>query len=196
MYYDSMSGIIYVCGLYGAGKSTLIRAALHSVEALQSLPTHVTRPPRPGELEDAKLNVRFVTKDEYEQIRAGRSSWDHTEIAGTWYGADASAINADIRAGKTFIIASPNTVDKLREMQRNYVGSGVVIWIDTDIAACNARLLARDGEKAKKRVADSAQSEEEATRMREVADIVFKPTGDLVADGHRFVELVSELMHA
>jgi guanylate kinase len=41
--------LILVTGLYGAGKSTLARAALDASESLEYLQTVTTRPPRPEE---------------------------------------------------------------------------------------------------------------------------------------------------
>lgn len=190
-----MGGIIYVCGFYGAGKSTLIHAALYSIENLKSVPTYVTRPPRAGELEDPKLESHFVTKEEYEKLRAVSRSWDHTEIASTYYGTDADKINRRVDNGEAFIIASPNTVEKLKEMQQYYRGNSMTIWIDTDLETSNKRLMQRDGEKAARRINDPAQSEAEATRMRSVADVVFKTTNDTESDKVRFMQLVLQTIH-
>ena len=41
--------LILVTGFYGAGKSTLARAALDASESLENLQTVTTRPPRPEE---------------------------------------------------------------------------------------------------------------------------------------------------
>ncbi len=41
--------LILVTGFYGAGKSTLARAALDAIDSLEYLQTVTTRPPRPEE---------------------------------------------------------------------------------------------------------------------------------------------------
>jgi guanylate kinase len=41
--------LILVTGFYGAGKSTLARAALDALDSLEYLQTVTTRPPRPEE---------------------------------------------------------------------------------------------------------------------------------------------------
>lgn len=189
-----MGGIIYVCGLYGAGKSTLIQTALFSIESLKNVTTYITRPPRPSELEDKKLEYHFVSKEEYEQSRSSSKSWDHTEIAGTFYGTDAEDINQRVDRGEVFIIASPNTVEKLNEMQQYYRGHSLVVWINTNLETSNKRLLERDGEKAALRMNDPAQSEAEAARMKSVANVIFETSDNLESDEMKFVRLVSQLV--
>lgn len=188
--------MIYVCGLYGAGKSTLIRAVLDSMEALRSIPTHVTRPPRPGETEDEKLEYHFVDVEQYDKLRSASDAWDHTEIAGAFYGTDAEGVNRRIDAGEIFIVASPNEVGKLKEMQTFYRGNSKVIWIDTDLETSNRRLLERDGEKARSRTKDPAQTKEEADRMRAYADIVYKPKSDLEENKAGFAAEIGRIVEA
>jgi len=191
-----MGGVIYVCGLYGAGKSTLVRAVLDSMEDLRLIPTYITRPPRPGETEDEKLEYYFVDVEQYDKLRLASKAWDHTEIAGAFYGTEAEGVNRRIDSGEIFIVAAPNEVGKLKEMQEFYRGNSKVIWLDTDLETSNRRLLERDGEKARSRTKDPAQSREEADRMRAYADIVYRPKDDLEENKAGFVTEIGGIVEA
>ncbi len=190
----STGGIIYVAGFYGAGKSTLIRAALSSIDGLRGIPTYLTRAPRPGELEDKQLEYVFVDQKEYDRQRMKSCHWDHTEIAGTSYGADADEVNRRMAEGQVFIINSPNQIEKLEEMQQQYQGNKQLIWIDTSLEVSNQRLLARDGEQATKRMNDPVQSENGTGRLQANADIIFEPSASLEEDKQRFITLVQRTL--
>ena len=64
-----MGKIIYVCGPYGAGKTTLVREARKSLSSLKTITTYTTRKPRAGELEDNIDQLIFVSREEYESLR-------------------------------------------------------------------------------------------------------------------------------
>lgn len=119
---------------------------------------------------------------------------DHTEIAGTSYGADADEVNQRIAKGQVFIIASPNQVEKLEEMQQHYQGNRQLIWIDTSLEISNQRLIVRDGEGATRRMSDPVQSENGTGRLRSCADIVFEPSNLPNEDAKRFVDLIQRTL--
>lgn len=189
-----MGGIIYVCGFYGAGKTTLIRAALKALPQLNYLTTYVTRPPRPGEQTDKQGEYEFVTTEEYEDLRQASLQWDHTEVGGAFYGADAGAINTRLDQGEVFIVAVTSDLTKLKEMQARYLGQRSVLWIDTNLSLANQRVLKRDGEtSAERKLQDPTQTSQTADRMREEADEIFVPTGVLVKDEAAFVEKIERI---
>lgn len=190
-----MSGIIYVCGFYGAGKTTLIRAALDELAELRYLVTYVTRPPRPSELADKQAEYLFVTREEYERRRTASSHWDHTEVGGYFYGADAAAVNEYIQQDRWFIVAATSDEQKLSEMQERYVGRRFLVWIDTDADLANRRMIERDGEaNAQRKLQDPTQTPQTAERMRVLADKVFLPTEDIEQNKAAFVECLKEIL--
>ncbi len=189
-----MSGIIYIVGPYGAGKSTLTDYVLDNLESIRFLPTYTTRAFRPGE-NKPRLETTYVSKDEYQEIRARKKAWDHTEIMGNYYGSDASAINADIVQGQWFIVAAPTSIEQLRRMQAYYTGSGKVIYIDTDVDIANKRLVERDGKiVAQQRINDALQAPEALRTARSNADIIFQPSDNLEDDKKMFFDIVSSII--
>jgi guanylate kinase len=190
-----MGGIIYVCGLFGAGKTTLIQATLGEIKSLNHLVTYVTRPPRLSEQTKKQGEYQFVSYEEYEYLRQVSTDWDHTEIGGFFYGADAAAINRRLAEGQDFIVAATSDLKKLKEMQMRYAGQRSLIWIDADLETCNQRVLSRDGEAAaEKKRNDPTQTFACADQVRRVADHIFTPTGLLEEDTKNIVLLIQKIL--
>lgn len=188
-----MGGIIYVSGFYGAGKTTLIRAALDRLVHLNYLVTYTTRAPRPGELLEQSHEYQFVSLEKYSTLRQASTAWDHTEVAGYFYGADTEAINKAIQEGQWYIVAVMNDLETLRDMQRWYQGERFVIWIDTPLETCRQRVRMRDGElAAQKKISDPTQTEAYVAKLRAFADTSFQPTGELARDSDTFIELIKQ----
>lgn len=188
-------GVIYIIGLYGAGKTTMVNAALHSIPELRNVPCFITRPARPGE-DDPRYECYFVFREEYARLRKRSQSWDHTEIMGIEYGTDASAVNKDIKRGQYFIIASPLNVSQLKESQSYYDGSQHVVYIDTDEDTAKKHLLKHDGEATKNKISHDEQQRDEAQKARSNADIIFKPSFNHKHDEKRFVDLVKKIIQS
>jgi guanylate kinase len=189
-------GVIYITGLLGAGKTTLINAALDNILELRHMPEYITRPLRSYEL-DPKYEIVHVTHIEYRRLRRASKMWDHTEILGNWYGTDAERIKLDLCSGQWFIISSPIEIEKLEAMKSIYNehGKSLTIWVDTGLETANRRLLERDGDNAKTRINDHTQSNELADKARYHAGIIFNPTNDLELDKVNFVNLIREIMN-
>jgi guanylate kinase len=84
--------VILVAGLHGAGKSTLIRAALEKLPELSNIKTYTTREPRQSEREHGSQEYIFVNQAEYDRLKK-KPGWDHSERRGTCYGSDAAWVN-------------------------------------------------------------------------------------------------------
>ena len=171
--------LIFVSGLSGAGKTTLIRAAMEQISDLSYLRTVTTRPPRQGETNG--IEYQFVTESEYEAARAGSAQWDHSEYQGYKYGADVAEIKACILAGGNVICSIAPSAEILAQMKHLFGAESATVWIDTPAAIANAR-IASDALR-------SARSED--TSLRENMQYVFTPVNQLANDISAFITLIN-----
>lgn len=184
--------LILVSGYAGAGKTTLIRAALKRLPKLHYLRTAVTRPMRPDEQDSPEYD--FVTPDEYDSRRRSSHSWDHSEFDGYYYGADIAAVTRQIEQGESFICAViPD--DTYRQMGERYGLKPVVIWIDTPLEVANQRLMDLGNALRARRIHHPLQQPRAGQIIRQLSDIVMDPTGDLSADQARFTALLSGIIN-
>ena len=189
-----MGKIIYVCGPYGAGKTTLVRTARKSMPSLKTIPTYTTRKPRAGELEDNIDQLIFVSKKEYQALRNKSKFWNHSEIIGIYYGADTQKVNEDVKRGANYIITAPADVKLLRDVKSKYQADNIVVWVNTSLETANKRLLKRDKEKAKLRIHSPTQNAQYLAYAKECADYIFKPCNNLKKDKDSFAQLVKTLL--
>jgi guanylate kinase len=94
--------LIVVSGPSGAGKGTLIRAALEAVPELAYSVSATTRPPRPGEVDGR--DYIFLSREEFEAwIREGRFlEW--AEYSGNLYGTPEKKVDELLDAGLSVIL--------------------------------------------------------------------------------------------
>jgi guanylate kinase len=68
----------------GSGKSTVLRRALHELPGLRFSVSHTTRLPRPGESDGVEYH--FVSREGFEELKAGRRLLEWAEVHGHLYG--------------------------------------------------------------------------------------------------------------
>ncbi|WP_273845778.1 guanylate kinase [Rubrobacter calidifluminis] len=94
--------LIVVSGPSGAGKDTLIKAALAEIPSLALVASATTRPPRPGEV-DGRDHV-FLSREEFERwIREGKLlEW--AEYSGNLYGTPKESVERLLAEGRNVIL--------------------------------------------------------------------------------------------
>lgn len=176
--------LIFVSGLSGAGKTTLMEHAIETVPGLTYLQTTTTRPPRPGEAEDHAY--RFVNDKEYEDLRRQSALWDHSDFNGYKYGADVAGVRQQLEQGAKLISGVKPDAEGITKLLGLYGVVSAVIWIDTPPEIARARVAA-----------DSARaSRQEDEQAKALCTHVFEPSGDLPVDGERFSELIRSIVSA
>lgn len=171
--------LIFVSGLSGAGKTTLIRAVLNRIPNLHYLKTVTTRPRRPNESDS--FEYKFVSDDEYNELRAKSANWDHTDYQGYKYGADVDEIKSLLSAGEKVICSIAPDAEIAESMSKLYGATPIIIWIDTAPEVAKARI---NGDKVR------LERDEDETFKSE-ADFIFTSTGKLPEDEKNFIELVT-----
>src|SRR5262249_52242849 len=98
----SRGGLIVVSAPSGAGKSSLIEAALTRVTDLQYSISYTTREARGPECDG--VDYHFVSEPEFLSMRERGEFIESARVHGHLYGTRTSAIDADLDAGRDVIL--------------------------------------------------------------------------------------------
>lgn len=133
--------LFILVGPAGAGKNSLMRAAIDAVPGLRQLPTATSRPIRPGELEGREHY--FVSRDQFEAMIAHDDLLEWQKNHGVnYYGMIASKTREALEAGER-VIADIDYLGAL-SAQDAYPNDVVTIFITPPTAAeLVARMRAR-----------------------------------------------------
>lgn len=174
--------LIFVSGLTGAGKTTLVGEALKAIDNLEVLLTYTTRPKRADE--DKSYAYIFLSDDEYNAKKALSDNWDETTYKGYRYASDAEKFINDLNEGINVIATVTPNMDDIRAMAQIYRTQPVTIWINTDSAIAASRVRE-----------DKLRSlREEDDTVKAEFDILFEPTGDLQTDTKSFIDLLKKVV--
>lgn len=86
----------------GAGKTTLVKALVESIDNVVISVSHTTRPMRPGEQEG--LDYHFVNHDSFEQMVERGEFLEHATVFGNCYGTSRQWLLETLRKGKDVIL--------------------------------------------------------------------------------------------
>lgn len=96
-------GTLYIVSApSGAGKTSLVRALLERLDAIQVSVSHTTRPMRPGEIDGT--NYHFVDVATFERMIAQADFFEHARVFDNYYGTSRPAVQALIEAGQDVIL--------------------------------------------------------------------------------------------
>lgn len=94
--------ILVISGPSGAGKGTLIAAALKVLPNLVLSVSATTRPPRPGEVAD--VTYHFKTDEEFDELVRNGGLLEWAEVHGHRYGTLTDEVNSALDAGVDLIL--------------------------------------------------------------------------------------------
>lgn len=178
-----MSGkLIFVSGLTGAGKTTLVEKAIQSIPNLECLLTYTTRPIRDGEANSSEYI--FVNDEEYSLLKKKSSHWDETIYNDFKYASDAEKFNQDLDQGVNVIVSVTPDTDDILEMSRFYNVKPITVWINTTAEIAYSRI-----KKDKVRL-----SRVENDSVKDEFDIIFEPTNKIDEDSSNFVKLIQDII--
>lgn len=173
--------LLTIAGLSGAGKTTLITAALRQLPDLRYLTTYTTRLPRESE-QDSVEHI-FVDEASYQKQQLDSKQWDHAEYGGAWYGTDVAATKELLAARDVICAVAPDPAI-VAMLEHHYPGKQTVIWIDTPTQVAKERTM-QDKQRHQRQEDDTLTS---------LAHHTFTPSGILETDARAFTQLLSEII--
>lgn len=90
-----------VAGPSGAGKTTVIRKALESVDLHLSV-SATTRPARPGEVDG--VDYRFISEEEFKRLAEADAFLEWEEVYGNRYGTLRSQVEGALERGENVLL--------------------------------------------------------------------------------------------
>ena len=94
--------LILVSAPSGAGKTSLVSAALESDAQLVVAVSHTTREPRVGEQDG--VNYHFVDHDKFSKMITGEEFLEHAEVFDNRYGTSSSEVSGKRENGQDVIL--------------------------------------------------------------------------------------------
>jgi guanylate kinase len=86
----------------GAGKTSLVRELVKSVDGIGLSISHTTRPRRPGE-EDGR-DYHFVSQDTFRELIAADAFLEHAQVFDNFYGTSKDEVSRRLNAGEDVIL--------------------------------------------------------------------------------------------
>jgi len=86
----------------GAGKTSLVKALIDSVENLTVSTSHTTRPMRPGEVDG--VDYHFINSTEFLKMVERGAFLEHAEVFDNFYGTALESIEAQLYQGHDVIL--------------------------------------------------------------------------------------------
>ena len=86
----------------GAGKTSLIAAAVESIADLAVSISHTTRSPRSGE-KDGR-DYHFVSASEFQKLIESEALFEHAEVFSNYYGTSKRVVEAQLASGIDVIL--------------------------------------------------------------------------------------------
>ncbi|MCW4152130.1 guanylate kinase [Halomonas sp. 18H] len=86
----------------GAGKTSLVRELIESLDGLKVSVSHTTRPRRQGEVDG--VNYHFVDHAEFESLIAQGEFFEYAQVFDNLYGTSRGAVEALLQAGQDVIL--------------------------------------------------------------------------------------------
>ena len=179
--------LIFLSGFFGAGKTTLMNAAVEAIPNLDFVVSYTTRPRRSDEISGIGEYI-FVNDAEYMAAKAKSKKWDETIFNNFYYGIDIEGVDKDLQGGTNLIVCVPPERAVIERMGSLYASKPLIFWIDTSLDIANDRAI-REGRP--ERVSHRMQTSERRAEILDVADVVFIPESDDVEDNKKkFIDLL------
>jgi guanylate kinase len=99
----STQGILYtISAPSGAGKTSLVRALLRSIDNIRVSVSHTTRPQRPGETEG--VDYHFVSMAQFKTMLDETAFLEHARVFDNFYGTSQAWVSEQLAAGTDVIL--------------------------------------------------------------------------------------------
>ena len=100
---QTLTGNLYtVSAPSGAGKTSLVKAAIKSLDFCQLSVSHTTRTKRPKEVHGQ--DYHFVSTDEFAELVSQKAFLEHAKVFDYFYGTTEAAVNKVLQGGYDVIL--------------------------------------------------------------------------------------------
>lgn len=99
---ESKATLFIVTAPSGAGKTSLVKALIDSLDSLRVSVSHTTRSAREGETDG--VNYHFVAKAQFVAMRGAGEFFESAEVYGNFYGTSKSWVNEQLALGVDVIL--------------------------------------------------------------------------------------------
>ena len=86
----------------GAGKTSLVAAAIERVSELAVSVSHTTRSPRPSEVDGR--DYHFIDQSEFDMLITSKAFFEYAQVFGNFYGTSKQAIESQLASGLDVIL--------------------------------------------------------------------------------------------
>lgn len=93
--------LVILSGVSGAGKDTIKKELIRTMDEVISLPSYTSRNPRPGEEEGDAYH--FISKEEFEQKIREEEFYEYDLHHENYYGTSRKLLNEKIESGKIIV---------------------------------------------------------------------------------------------
>lgn len=93
--------LVILSGVSGAGKDTIKKELINTIENTDTLPSYTSRIPRPDEIEGD--HYHFINKEEFEEKIKNNEFYEYDLHHENYYGTSRKLLNDKIKNGKTII---------------------------------------------------------------------------------------------
>lgn len=98
-----MQGTLYIFAApSGAGKTSLVKALVDSIDNIEVSVSHTTRAPRPGEIDG--VNYHFIDTNKFQEMEAKGNFLEHAQVFDNFYGTARTNIEQRLAAGVDVIL--------------------------------------------------------------------------------------------
>lgn len=182
--------LIQICGISGAGKTTLTGKMLERYPSLRYLQTYATRAPRPGE--EHTFEHIFVSKERYNYLRSQSKIWNHLDIYSAYYGIDIEFQLKKYSMIQNFITIVSPLSDYIAEMKAQFPGKSYMIYFDVEHEIASDRIGTSRPVAERARI--SVDKQLSLDSIKSSADFVFTPRHILEEDIATFARLIGSLL--
>ena len=99
---QSKATLFIVTAPSGAGKTSLVKALIDTLDSLRVSVSHTTRAPREGETDG--VNYHFVSMDDFVAMRERGEFFESAEVYGNFYGTSKTWVNEQLAQGTDVIL--------------------------------------------------------------------------------------------